>query len=62
MGAARARTQGNPAFVQSSEHPWVTRLQGWSGLAPEVVTYGTNATGYDAECVKAIMVRRAFPP
>eukprot|EP01047_Picozoa_sp_COSAG01_P117931 COSAG01_NODE_46595_length_398_cov_22.180602_1_plen_53_part_10 len=53
MGTARARTQGNPAFVQSSEHPWVARLQGWSGLAPEVVTYGTNATGYDAECVKA---------
>ena len=48
--------QGNPAFIQAIEHPWVGRLQGWCGLQPEVVTYGTNATGYDSDCVKAIMV------
>ena len=35
---------GNPAFIQDVTHPWVDRLQEWTGLAPEVVTYGTNAT------------------
>ena len=31
-------------------------MKEWTGLEPEVVTYGTNATGYDSECAEAILI------
>lgn len=29
-------------------HRWVRQLAEWSGIEPEVVTFGTNATAYNA--------------
>ena len=39
---------GNPSFFQDPEAPWVQQLAEWSGVEPEVVTFGTNATAYSA--------------
>jgi acetylornithine deacetylase len=47
---------GNPAFYQDPNIDWVGRMKEWTGLEPEVVTYGTNATGYDSECAEAILI------
>ena len=47
---------GNPAFYQDPNIDWVGRMKEWTGLEPEVVTYGTNATGYDSECADAILI------
>jgi hypothetical protein len=47
---------GNPAFYQDPNISWVERMKEWTGLEPEVVTYGTNATGYDSDCAEAILI------
>mgnify|MGYP006901783532 CR=1 FL=1 len=47
---------GNPAFYQDPNIGWVGRMKEWTGLEPEVVTYGTNATGYDSDCAEAILI------
>ena len=47
---------GNPAFYQDPNIGWVERMKEWTGLEPEVVTYGTNATGYDSDCAEAILI------
>jgi acetylornithine deacetylase/succinyl-diaminopimelate desuccinylase-like protein len=42
------------AFLQPPDTPWVRQLAEWSGLAPTVVPYGTNACAYAGlarECV-----------
>jgi acetylornithine deacetylase/succinyl-diaminopimelate desuccinylase-like protein len=42
------------AFYQPAETPWVSQLAAWSGEAPAVVPYGTNAWAYGGlahECV-----------
>ena len=39
---------GNPSFFQDADDPWVQQLAEWSGLEPETVTFGTNATAYSA--------------
>jgi acetylornithine deacetylase/succinyl-diaminopimelate desuccinylase-like protein len=36
------------AFWQDPAHPWLQRLASWSGEAPQVVGYGTNAWAYGA--------------
>jgi acetylornithine deacetylase len=47
---------GNPAFFQDPSHPFVKQLEGWTDLKAETVTYGTNATGYDASVMKACCI------
>lgn len=37
---------GLRSFSQDSSSPWVHRLTQWSGLEPEVATFGTNASAY----------------
>lgn len=42
------------AFYQPPDTPWLSQLAGWSGHAPAVVPYGTNAWAYGSvarECV-----------
>jgi acetylornithine deacetylase len=34
------------AFLQSPDTPWLRQLAGWSGQAPVVAPYGTNAWAY----------------
>merc|ERR1712151_1229729 len=37
---------GYPSFFQDPDDDWLHRLSEWSGLKPETVTFGTNATAY----------------
>ena len=50
---------GNPSFFQDPESEWVRQLAEWSGLAPEVVTFGTNATAYSAPAGQGIVEEAA---
>jgi hypothetical protein len=35
------------AFLQSPDMPWVRQLAAWSGNAPAIAPYGTNAWAYE---------------
>ncbi len=44
----------SPAFIQRPDTPWLRELAAWSGAAPAVAPYGTNASfygGFARECV-----------
>src|SRR5262249_57985432 len=36
------------AFLQPRDTPWLPQLAQWSGLAPRIAPYGTNASCYAA--------------
>lgn len=39
-------SMGLPAFYQSPDSPWIKAFSEWSGRAPAVAPYGTNALAY----------------
>lgn len=48
------QVHGITGFYQPPDSPWIQQLAAWSGSAPEVVSYGTNACAYNGlanECV-----------
>lgn len=45
-----------PAFYQPSDSAWVQQLAAWSGSAPQVAPYGTNAFAYvNLPCEKVVI-------
>ena len=56
VGPAQSEPIGD-AFVQDARGAFVAALSRWSGAAPAVATYGTNAgLPYGAEAAKAVCV------
>ncbi len=47
---------GLSAFYQSPDSVWVQQLSQWSGEAPEIVPYGTNALSYDETTAAEIVI------
>ena len=47
---------GVPAYYQPADSPWIQQLAAWSGNAPNVVPYGTNALMYQPNLADEIVV------
>jgi acetylornithine deacetylase/succinyl-diaminopimelate desuccinylase-like protein len=47
---------GLSAFYQPSDSPWIQQLAQWSGEAPTVAPYGTNALAYGDNVTKAMVI------
>lgn len=47
---------GVPAYYQPADSPWIQQLAAWSGNAPSVVPYGTNALMYQPNLADEIVV------
>jgi acetylornithine deacetylase/succinyl-diaminopimelate desuccinylase-like protein len=47
---------GVPAFYQAADSAWIQQLADWSGQAPSVVPYGTNALAYGDNVAKEIVI------
>ena len=44
------------AFLASPDGPWIRQLAKWSGLAPDVVPYGTNACAYGGLAQETVVI------
>jgi acetylornithine deacetylase/succinyl-diaminopimelate desuccinylase-like protein len=47
---------GVPAFYQTADSSWIQQLAEWSGMAPSVVPYGTNALAYGGNLAKEMVI------